>query len=157
MHYNIWQVSTKPIDADEFITPTDCESDGWESWADYIDDLSENLDVVYKYFPFLNDNFKMFERDGEVLTYKGDETFLKLWEQDVDEKYAEVKSSFANDMARWRLANCARKPFGINDRIWLSEWSGDCAELVDEFADFCHHKLKVGDKLYLGNVLDFHF
>lgn len=156
MHSRIYQLSREPLNADDFIHEIDFEEGDWEYWADYIDDcLGDQLDDEYPNFPFLNEDYKMFTRDGDCLTYLGDDTINEIWKKAIEEKYNDMISDFTNAQKKWNLKKELIQPF-TRARFWMSNWC-EYADVSSEFFNYCHGYLKPGDKLYLGNVLDFHW
>lgn len=153
MHSRIYQISRKQISSDEFIDEsTIVNGESWEDWADYIcDRLGDRLDEEYKNFPFLDGNWKMFDREGDCLTYLGDENVMEEWRKNLDEIYSKLLSDFfVNDFSR-TIIDVPHTP----SRFYANELEYSVSSA--EFIDYCHFNLKKGDKLYIGNVLDYHY
>ena len=154
MHNNIFQLSTSPIDADEFITESTFEFSEIDDFADYVSEYEGDLSEVYDEFPFLAVG-AMFVREGDKLIYKGCDDVFRTWHKAVCQEAGKLSEEGLKDgMNTWRVGTLLSEPF-TRDRFYLEEkgYPKDSSE----FLQYCAKKLKVGDVLYLGGVLDFHW
>jgi hypothetical protein len=153
MHNNIFQLSTSPIDADEFITESTFEFSEIDDFADYVREPDCDLSKAYDEFPFLG---AMFTRDGDKLICKGCNEVFQAWHKAVCKETDKLSEEWLKDgMNTWRVGTLLKEPF-TRDRFYLNEY---CSYPMDssEFLQYCANNLKEGDTLYLGGVLDFHW
>lgn len=153
MHNDIYQLSTKPISGSDFISADYFEESVWEPFADYLDDRyeeDESYDDAYMTFPLMG----IFEREGDCLTYLGEGNIRREW---MDEVRAEMvdENSIDSDINRFKLCRSIEHPFTY-DRFCIEDWCMD-PQTSGEFLTYVLKKLKKGDKLYLGGVVDFHY
>lgn len=152
MHNNIYQLSTSPIDADDFIAESSFEPSEIDYFADYVSEYEGDLSEVYDKFPFLG---TMFTRDGDKLICKGCDDVFRTWHKAVCQEVGKLSEEGLKDGTNiWRVKKLLTEPF-TRDRFYLEEYgySVDSAE----FLQHCAKKLKEGDVLYLGGVLDYHW
>lgn len=153
MHNDIYQVSTKPITADNFINEDYFDYNDWSDFADYLDDRyeeDETLDVAYSNFPLMG----IFERDGDCLTYLGEGDIRKRWMDFINDKMVN-EETVTDSMQRFSLRAFIEQPF-THDRFCIEDWAM-CPQTSGDFLTYVLKKLKKGDKLYLGGVVDFHY
>ena len=54
------------------------------------------------------------------------------------------------------VLNCSH--MSIDYRFYIVNWNEHCAGTIADLVDFIKaNKLKEGDRLYIGNIIDFHF
>ncbi len=152
MHNNIFQLSTSPIDADDFIAESSFEPSEIDDFADYVSEYEGDLSEVYDKFPFLG---TMFTRDGDKLICKGCDDVFRTWHKAVCQEVGKLSEEGLKDgMNTWRVKKLLTVPF-TRDRFYLEEYGYSVDS--SEFLQHCAKKLKEGDVLYLGGVLDFHW
>ena len=149
MHNSIFQLSTSPIDADQFITENTFEPCEINDFADYVQEPDGDLSKAYDEFPFLG---TMFTRDGDKLICKGCDDVFRTWHKAVCQEVGKLSEEGLKDgMNTWRVKQLLTVPF-TRARFYLEEYCLDSAD----FLQYCANNLKEGDTLYLGGVLDFH-
>ena len=152
MHYNIFQLSASPIDADEFITVSSFEPSEIDDFADYVSEYEGDLYEVYDNFPFLG---TMFTREGDKLIYKGCNEVFRAWHKAVCQEVGKLsEEGLKGGTNTWRVGKLLSEPF-THDRFYLDEYG--CPVDSSEFLQYCANNLKEGDMLYLGGVLEFHW
>lgn len=153
MHNNIYQLSTSPIDADDFIAESSFEPSEIDDFADYVLEYEGDLSDVYNDFPFLG---TMFASEDDKLIYKGCGDVFRTWHKAICQEAGKLSEEGLKDgMNTWRLGTLLSEPF-TRDRFYLEEKCGYPMG-SSEFLQYCAKNLKEGDALYLGGVLDFHW
>lgn len=153
MHNNIYQLSTRQLNAYEFITESSYDPDEIDDFADYVQEVEGELSDVYDAFPFIP---SMFDRKDDMLVYKGCEDIFRKWHKEVCDKVARLSEEGLKDsMNTFRLRRALRTPF-TEDRFVIEDYNVH-PEPSSEFLQYCAKELKIGDVLYLGGVLDFHW
>lgn len=158
MHSYIIQTSFSPIKYDERIEP----SDYWDynaDWFDYIGELVSIEEAAKKLAQTLKMTYEVTYDEGEnplaVLTVT--EETLRLKEQWLNEfkAMAYVATKDAETFTKYihRLKELLTQPFDID---WRFAHEGDLDDSPSEFVSIVT-SCKVGDKLYIGNVIDFHW
>jgi len=151
-HSRIYQISTNPIDKDDYITA--CSLDPWiyEPLGDYADDLPESqLQKELEDFDKLFEG--IFKRDGRVLTFLGCDQFIEDWREDIKRKANNI--DFTKWMSLWELRATLKRTHYDSYAIFTSD---DCTS--DDFAHFIeglYQGHKPGDKFYIGGILDYHY
>ena len=160
MHSRIFQVSNKPIDKDDYAIPEhfyDCHSD----WADYIGETQDDNDRksdIKALSCLLRDMFDLDE-SGEALVYKGGiDAFKEEWAAAIREA---AKAVTADNVLDWHqhydvCHACKDTHLNVSYRFSIEGWS-TYANAIDELIRFIAYKLKEGDKLYFGSVIDYHY
>lgn len=153
MHNNIYQLSTRQLNADEFITEVTFDPVQISDFADYVREVDCDLSEAYDEFPFIP---YMFDRNDDMLIYKGCEDILRKWHKEVCDKVAKLSEEGLKDgMNTFRLRRVLQTPF-TEDRFVITDYDS-CPEPSSDFLQYCAKELKIGDVLYLGGVLDFHW
>lgn len=160
-HYHVFQISTKPLDKDDYITPDDYEEECYNDWRDYMDDKltpEEQMEAIEENDPVFS---RFFERKGRVLIFKGCEEFIKDWIKEAQEMAAKLTPT--DDLSFWDLKKiCQQTHLRTWDRYAWTDWvnSYPSAYDPDAFGDFIltlFKNVKPGAKLYIGGVVSFHF
>lgn len=152
MHNNIYQLSTRQLNADEFITEDTFEPEEVSDFADYVQEVACDLSEAYDAFPFIP---SMFDRKDDMLVYKGCEDIFRKWHKEVcDKAEALSEEGLKDSMKTFRLRWTLQTPFTF-DRFVITDYD-DSPEPSSDFLQYCAAHLEVGDILYLGGVLDFH-
>lgn len=163
-HGRIFQVSIKPIDADEWATPDDFYENSGD-FADYIgdaqagDDRQEDIDHLAETLAAL---FTQDKVGGDTLTYRGEaamEQFKRDWCEAIREK---TKAVLPQNILEWTgrydvRAVCNETHLRTGYRFKIEDWNGDYADTPAELICYVASKMKEGDKLYIGAVIDFHY
>lgn len=158
MHSAIFQISTKPIGEDERTKPEYYYEDSY--FADYIGDEFEGgdrEDAIKSLTASLDGVFKPAGRD--CLVYLGKDSlkkFLQAWADDIKANAAELNADNILSEIRHLKLSVQETHKHSSIRVHIEEyngWAGPITDLI-EFADW---KLKEGDKIYVGSVIDYHF
>ena len=157
MHSNIYQISTMPIDKEDWLTPSYFH-DNSQDFADYIGDAydgEERKECINS----LGDLFDgVFTMDGESLIYNGSDKFVEDWCKEIQRRAASITpQTIFENVNLFRLKKLTDTThIDISSRFYIEEWNG-CSGAADDLIGFCHYKLNVGDRLYVGAVIDYHF
>lgn len=161
MHSRIFQVSIQPIEVDDYAVSSDFYDNSGD-FADRIGDEQEGGDRkndIGRLADTLKDLFTLDE-DGETLTYKGEAAmaaFKQAWADHLREEAAKVT---ADNILEWQpryevRRNCEETHLHTDYRFKIENWedyAGPCNDLIEYVAD----KMKEGEKLYIGAVIDYH-
>ncbi len=160
MHSSIYQVSIQPIEVDDYAKP-DYFYDNSNDFADYIGEewTGDNRKEDIKWLAHtLSDLFDLDET-GEILVYKGGmDVFKEKWTAAIHKAAEEVTDdNVLESMPRWYAKNVCEKTHLYSDyRFSIENWN-DYPNPLDELIEYVADKMKPGDKLYIGAVIDFHF
>ena len=138
--------------------------DNSSDFADYIGDEidgSDRRENIGYLADTLSDIFD-FDKRSCVLVYKGEEAmknFKVEWVAAIREK-AEVLT--ADNILDWHKRYqleklCCKTHLDICYRFCIVDWCGGVAEPMEDLIGFVAQKMKKGDKLYVGAVIDYHF
>lgn len=161
MHSRIFQVSSKPISPEDYLTENDVPESFFNTTADYVDSLSdeerassiENLkSVLANSFTFQDGAMTSTENMYEYFR-KPFESFqanlLRLSHISFDEFCGKVTyGNFSVESGLWRLGQCYLSEYGFY--IYVTEYG----ELVT--LDNWLRTVSPGEIYHLGNVLDYH-
>lgn len=152
MHNNVYQLSTRQLNAGEFINEYTFEPVQISDFADYVKEVDGDLSDAYDEFSFIP---SMFDRKDDMLIYKGCEDIFRKWHKEVCDKAEALSEEGLKDgMNTFRLRWALQNPFTF-DRFVITDYD-DLPSPSADFLQYCAAHLKVGDILYLGGVLDFH-
>lgn len=155
MHERIYQLDTKPIMADKFITPDDFGVEDYSDFADYIADIDEDtLADEYENFP---DFAGAFTRKDDALIFNGFDRLKKEWLNAIHERAEKInEDNILKDAqnVRFNLKDALLYPYTFSRFVFSDEMF---MRRSSSFIEECAYILKPGDKLYLGGVLDFHY
>lgn len=138
--------------------------DNSSDFADYIGDEldgSERREDIGYLADVLSDIFD-FDKRSRVLVYKGEKAMKKFkgeWAAAIREK-AEVLTAdnILDWMARYQVEKLCRKThLDISYRFSIVDWAEGVDEPMEDLICFVAQKMKKGDKLYVGAVIDYHF
>lgn len=160
-HSRIFQVSIQPIEVDDYATSSDFY-DNCSDFAGYIDDEQEGDDRkedIGDLADTLKDLFTLDE-NGETLTYKGEAamaSFKQAWAGRLREEADKVT---ADNILQWKprydvRRTCEDTHLRTSYRFYIDGWNG-CAGPCDDLIEYVADKMKEGDKLYIGAVIDYH-
>lgn len=161
-HSRIFQVSIQPIEVDGYATSSDFYENSGD-FADYIGDEQEGDDRkedIGDLADTLRDLFTLDE-DGETLTYKGETAmaaFKQAWADRLREEAAKVTAeNILEWMPRYDVRRtCEETHLRTSYRFYIDGWN-DCADSCDDLIEYVADKMKEGDKLYIGAVIDYHY
>ena len=163
MHSRIFQVSLQPVKKEDYAVSSDFY-DNSSDFADYIGDEidgSERRENIGRLAKVLSDIFD-FDKRSRVLVYKGEEAmkkFKEAWAAAIREK-AEVLT--ADNIINWDVRYqveklCRKTHLDTCYRFCIVDWFDSVAEPMEDLIGFVDQKMKKGDKLYVGAVIDYHF
>jgi len=160
-HSNIYQISRKPIDKDDYKTSSEYY-DNSSDFADYIGDelegelrdkaISELAELIKDVFEYIGDG---------VFVYRG-KRFMQGFKQDwADEIKHLAEEMTADNMTKnQRLYNIGQTTLETHlrsdCRVDLVDWCNGVANPLGELFEFADYKLRKGCKLYVGAVIDYH-
>lgn len=163
-HSRIFQVSIRPIEADDYASPSDFYDNSGD-FADYIgdevegDDRLEDIDnLAHK----LIDLFTLDEPGGDTLTYRGDDAmaaFTQRWAAAISDAAGKVTARNILDwQGRYDVKTvCEEAALNTSYRFKIEDWNGDYADTPAELVCYVASNMRKGDKLYIGAVIDFHY
>lgn len=152
MHNNIFQLSSSPINADDFITEKSFELSDIHDYADYVQEYDGDLSEAYSEFPFIA---TMFVRNGDKLIFKWCRDILSVWRTAIRREMEKLCDGGPEHMEdTYDAVQLLTEPF-THDRFYMGD--GYYPLNSSEFLQYCANNLKEGDTLYLGGVLDFHW
>lgn len=159
MHGRIFQISTKPINKEDFCT-SDYFYDNSSDFADYIGDEIEGKERegdIKEFADLVSDVFTLKGKD--VLVFKGTDAlnnFLKVW---VDKIKSAALDLDTNNILRLSTLYNIRS---LTENTHLASYyrvaledDGYASPLADLFTNMAE-SLKKGDCLYVGAVIDYH-
>ena len=155
MHSKIYQFSLTPIDVDDYVCP---EMFYDSEFADYIG-VSVSESSRKHYVEVIASCFKgIFDLDGGVLVFKGMGNFMDEWKNYIYELAKDIKDGSGNidsfKLFRLRMA-IQRTHLDICSRFYSDDITGYAAP-AEEFVNFVS-TLKPGTRIYIGEIIDFHF
>lgn len=161
-HSKIFQVSEAPIDNDDYKCSLDYY-DNHQEFADWIGDEVKDEEERKKYIEWLvkelDGTFSMGENDTLVFNGKKPlNKFLEAWANKLQELAKSItKDTITSSPALSDLRNVVSGTHKNSDyRFDIESWTGYAAPLC-EFIDFIANRLKKGDKVYIGAIIDFHY
>lgn len=156
MHSCIFQVSAEPIKECDYISPC-LFYENCGDFADYIGDPitgDDRLDNIRYIFESFGD---MFNVDKDVITFNGLGSFVKEWNEYIRELSSKLDDNEYKDRNIWMIRNaCKETHLEICSRFLIEEWNG-WAGPASDLIGFLQYRVKPGDKLYIGAVIDYHF
>lgn len=162
MHSKIFQISTKPIDKDDYKSPDEYYENSGD-FADYIcDEVAEEDRQVY--IDALAENLKgVFTPVAPgVFAYNGEQAmreFKKLWAAEILDKAMDLTvDGFFSSHLLYQIretTDCTHT--GTSFRVDIDGWTGDIAYPFGELIKYADCRLKEGDRIYVGAIIDYHF
>ena len=156
MHSNIIQISRNPIEKEERVSPIDFYENS-SDFADYIGDEYDDeerksvIEAIPKWFDGI------FSLEGDHLVFNGLGDFVKDWYRYIGECVAELKDNEVEDMKLYRIKKAVEHThLDIWSRFYIENWNGYAAA-AEDFIDYLANRMKQGDKLYIGAIIDYHF
>lgn len=155
MHSRIFQVSTKPISQDDYIT----ESDYWDHWftnqiADYVNgDTDRDYDIQWFKDCYSSKGIEFGADDnGEYIIVKSKEAYFKDAFNRFQELLDKIKAHNLQDFIEgidemWELKNEYEEKYGF----YIESEEYDLIT-IDDFIRCCN----ANEKLYIGATIDYH-
>lgn len=160
MHSKIFQISTSPIDKEDYASP--CRYyDNSQEFADYIGDEEEGErreDYIKYLAELLSD---LFSYDGKAFVYKGKTAlrkFKRKWALAIRDFASKLTANnILSDCNLYHLRSLAKDThLDTSFRFDIEEWNGWAGPMYD-LIDYAEYNLKSGDRIYIGAVIDYHF
>jgi len=162
MHGKIFQIDTKPISRDEYVSPEEFY-DNSSDFADYIGDEVTDRQARKDYVGYLAGDLKgVFKPAGkDCLVYLGKEAlrkFLQDWADDIKAKAAELTADNILKQERlYKIRATTKETHRRTDyRVYIDEWNG-WAGPFEGIIEWAANQLKEGDKIYVGAIIDYHY
>ena len=156
MHAKIFQIGTNPISEEEYVQPN-LFYESSESFADYVGDVITEHAREESIKSMVN-TLGIFDYDGTSLVYKGSDQFVKDWSNEIKKMAKSIdwsSSNYSLDLHKMsRLLHETHKESA--SRFFIEEWNG-WAGAASDLIDFVRKHLQIGDKLYIGAVIDYHY
>ena len=162
MHSKIFQISNKPIDKEDYKSP-DTYYDNSGDFADYIGDEIEGEDRkdALGYLAKLLEGVFRQVHPG-VFAYKGADAMAAF-----KQKWADYIKEFASDLTADNLF-CDQRLYmirkiteethlGTSYRVDIAHWAEGVAYPFGELFEYAASKLKKGDRIYIGAIIDYHY
>lgn len=158
MHSNIIQISKNPIDRENWVTPSDFYEDTMH-FADYIGDTKGERDRK-GVIEWMARDFGLFDIDGETLVLKGDseiDKFIHDWNECIRNLASKLNDKAVDDIALFKVRKATEEThLGVCSRFYIEDWNG-YAGTFSELVEYVTKRMKQGDRLYIGAVIDYHF
>lgn len=158
MHSKIFQVGLKPISEDNYVQP-DYFYEGSESFADWIgDEMTDNdreecIEWLEKGLESLFD----LNKEEDALVFKGMGTFITEWNNAIKNAANKLQDGVYDRSLLFKIKDIKEcTHLRCDYRFFIEDYNG-CAGSAQDLIEFAYNELKPGDKLYIGNVIDFHY
>ncbi len=160
MHSSIFQVGIQPIEVDDYVSQENFY-DSFDDFADYIGEEwtdDNRKDEIRWLAGTLSELFDLDET-GEALVYKGGmEAFKEQWAAAIREAAQEVTGdNILELMPRWKTRAACKKTHLCCDYRFSIQDCSSYPDSLDGLIGYVNGKMKPGDKLYVGAVIDFHY
>lgn len=156
MHSNIIQISKNPIEKEELVNPIDFYENS-SDFADYIGDEKDE-EQRQEVIEWMAEDFDgIFSLEGDHLVFNGLGDFTKRWYDYIRERTSQLKDGEVDDMKLYKIKTAVeRTHLEIYSRFYIENWNGYAAPMED-LVDYLKNRMKQGDKLYIGAIIDYHF
>ena len=157
MHSRIFQLSSVPIDTDEYADASSvADSDERIDYAIEIHGEERFAEINFLVEHILPKGMFTLESDGETITYQGG---IEQWRRDHVERLHGVANSITSQnvhgtIKRYELKQEIDWPLGYYTMFVPDE--EQCAYDNGNYMAYYVSKLKVGDQLHVGAVFDYH-
>ncbi len=137
--------------------------DNSSDFADYIGDEKEGDERDEAIEGFGRIISPVFEAKGDgVFAYKGKEAlrkFKQAWRDElVRHAVALTADNLFHDMNLFRLGQLAKKThLDVSSRVDIGDWADGVAYPFGGLFEWAENRLKKGDCIYVGAVVDYHF
>ena len=161
MHGKIFQISAEPISREDYVSPDDF----YENSSNFADYIGEEVKVYERknYVGYLAHDLRgVFTAVGrDHLVYLGDDAlrkFLQEWADKIKAQAAELTAdNILNGMRLTKISLTTKETHRDSDyRVYIDEWNGYAGPLAD-LIGYAANKLKKGDSIYIGAVIDYHY
>ena len=161
MHAKVYQITKHRVDEDNILNENTLEQ-GDSSDYDYCSEISEE-ERAESIDTLLNDILPkgMFTLNGsDELVFNGRTTeWIHSWVNAIHKKAEDVN---VENVIHWigaayQLQKVINNPLATDSHFYLSENTSQtfCEESAELMRMVC--KLRIGDKLYIGGIIDYHF
>lgn len=162
MHSNIYQISSSPISEDEYASPSYYE-DNSNDFADYIGDEyegDEREEKIENFGSLISDVFT--KKDVGVFEYKGAEALRKFKQAWLDELKRQTAALTPDNLLKennlFRIGELTKEThLNASSRVDIEDWGGGVAYPLGDLFEWAENKLKKGDRIYVGAVIDYHW
>ena len=162
-HSRIYQIAKHPIGRDKYSESGDFYDNGHD-FADYIgderegDDRKEDIEALAD---TVSDLFTL-DKEHDALVYRGEDAmmaFRKAWADAIHKQAAEITADNVLDgTLRYHVrATCNETHLRTPRRVCIEDWNGYAGPMDDLVEYTAYEKLKAGDRLYIGAVIDYHY
>lgn len=156
MHSNIIQISRNPIEIDEWVSPFDFYENS-SDFADWIGDEKDDEEREGTILWMSSDFGGIFTLEDDHLVFNGLGEFTKEWYEYIREYVSQLKDGEVDDMKLYKIKKAVeRTHLGIYSRFYIENWNGYAAP-AEDLIDYLQNRMKKGDRLYIGAVIDYHF
>lgn len=156
MHSNIIQISKNPIEEEEWVSPSNFYENS-DDFADWIGDEYDEEDRKAEIENLVSCFDGVFTLEDDHLVFNGLGEFTKEWYEYIRECVAQLKDGKVDDKKLFKIKKAVeRTHLGIYSRFYIEDWNGYAAP-AEDFIDYLQKQMKVGDRLYIGAVIDYHF
>lgn len=149
MHSKIIEITTQPIERDEYMTAGGFTYEEYDHFADYIQGIDTKLEeTILLWF----DNEGIFERNGRELTLLDLNGFMEDWRKAIITRANNI--DFTDGLALYKLSDVIKETHTHSELMFY---------FLEEFMDFgrfvfyLYNNYKAGDKFYIGGILDYHY
>lgn len=152
MHSRIFEITSKQLDRDDYLTSGWLEPEQYSDFADYIDDDIEDEDDDIKWLASVMSD--IFDCEGRELTLRDISGFIEQWKAEVRKRASEFDPKGDGMSSYFLRKSIKRTHKGIDFHFYNEDYGlMDPRQLIE---NFLLHK-KPGDKFYIGGILDYHF
>ena len=162
MHSKIFQISNKPIDKDEYASPSDYYDNSGD-FADYIGDEieGEDMDDSIGYLAALLKDVFTYEGGG-VFVYKGADAlwvFKQQWAEELQRLTAGLTpDNLLVGQQLYKIRATTKETHLRSDyRVDIAQWADGVAFPFGELFEYAASQLEKGDRIYVGAVIDYHY
>lgn len=163
MHSRIFQISNKPLAADEFIDEFSLIEDATvEACSDYIGDVITSEAGYQEDFQDFVSCFSAFiskvDFPGRKITLVPEEQrriLVKEWLRDSAEKIkslSEDAKGIDDGLLHYKVTNLTQRYHDVS-YLFYSGYSG----YVMQSGEFAHELVNLPDEIYVGSIIDYHF
>ena len=162
MHSNIYQISNKPIDKEDYQSP-ETYYDNSGDFSDYIGDEitgEDRKDALGYLADLLKDVFRQV-RPG-IYAYKGEEAmqaFKQAWADELRRMAGLLTpDNLFKDQNLYKIRKVTEEThLGTRYRVDIADWAEGVAYPFGELFEYAASQLKQGDRIYVGAIIDYHY
>lgn len=150
MHSKIIEISTKPIERDEYIDAECFTYEEYDHFADYIQGIDPKLEeTILLWF----DNEGIFERKGRELTLLDLNGFMEEWRKAIITRANNI--DFTDWLALAKIREVIKETHHYSDLMFC--FDGEEFMNIGQLAHYLYKNNRPGDKFYVGGILDYHY